>query len=104
VTPQRLGVIPDPQLTRLTEAKAALTEADEEYRQAVADALKAGGSVREVARVTGLSTSTVQAWGRERGWPTEEQQAARRARSEQVDEFDARLRAAQALNPRSDDE
>ena len=71
-----MGVIPAPQLDALLTAKTTATDAQEAYQQAVADALKAGGSVREVARVTGLSTSTVQAWGRARGWPTREQQEA----------------------------
>jgi uncharacterized protein YjcR len=42
---------------------------------AVADALKAGGSVREVAASTGISTTTVQKYSRAHGWPTSEQRA-----------------------------
>lgn len=39
---------------------------------AVAQALKNGASVRSVAEL-GLSTNTVQKYGRAQGWPTQEQ-------------------------------
>ena len=76
---------------------AAAEQADQELRTAVADARKAGGSVREVAAFTGMSTNTIARWGRERGWPTAEQKAARVAGGEQRDEWDAQIETATRL-------
>ncbi|MFE5703405.1 transposase family protein [Rhodococcus koreensis] len=45
------------------------TDANEEFHSAVVAALLAGGSVREVARITGLSPNTVERWGHAGGWP-----------------------------------
>jgi transposase-like protein len=45
--------------------------AQEKLEKAVAQALKNGASVREVAEL-GLSANTVQKYGRAHGWPTEE--------------------------------
>jgi transposase len=56
---------------RLRELAAAVEDAQAAYRAAVVDALRAGASVREVSRTTGLSTSTIQIWAREHGWPGE---------------------------------
>ena len=58
---------------RIHVAKEALRAAEEELKTAVADALKRGGSIAETAKAAGLSTNTVQRWGRERGWPTKAQ-------------------------------
>jgi hypothetical protein len=91
VTPQHRGLIPPPVQQRLTAAMAAAEQADEELRTAVADALKAGGSVREVAAFTGMSTNTIARWGRERDWPTAEQKAARAAGREKRDEWHAQI-------------
>lgn len=104
MTPQRVGVIPAPLLARLRETQATYHREHEAYRQAVAEALKAGGSVREVARVTGLSTSTVQAWGRARGWPTPQQQEAWGENRGVRDEWDAKMAAAQAMSQEMSDE
>ena len=102
MTPQRKGAIPDAQLAALLTAKTTATDAQEAYQHAVADALKAGGSVREVHRVTGLSTSTVQAWGRARGWPTREQAEAW-APAGGRDEWAAKMAAARAMTMEGDD-
>lgn len=71
---------------RIRAAVAARELAEAEVRAAVVAALKAGGSIREVAKVSGLSTNTVQRWGREGGWPTKAQKdewsRARREREE----------------------
>jgi DNA invertase Pin-like site-specific DNA recombinase len=77
VTPQHKGIIPEQAAARILAAMQGKADADTELRAAVADALKAGGSVREVMRLTGLSNDTVQRWGREGGWPTTAQKAAR---------------------------
>lgn len=60
-------------LRRIAEAKAAREHADEAYRQAIADALKAGASVRALEDLTGLAMQTISNWGHERGWPTPDQ-------------------------------
>ena len=96
MTPQRRGLVPPDLLARIKAAQSAAVEADEEVKSAVADALKADASVREIAAATGLSTNTVQKWGRDRGWPTQEQLDARAAAKAPIDEFTARLRASEA--------
>ena len=44
-----------------------------------------------------MSTNTIARWGRERGWPTAEQKAARVAGGEQRDEWDAQIETATRL-------
>jgi uncharacterized protein YjcR len=56
---------------------AAAETAETGLRAAVVAALLAGGSVRELAKFTGMSTNTIQSWGRAGGWPSEEFKAAR---------------------------
>lgn len=75
--PQHKGIVPPAHESKLLAARRAKDDAEEAYRTAVADALKAGGSVREVMRITGLSNQTVDRWGKERGWPTAAQVRAR---------------------------
>ena len=72
MSPQPRGVVPPEHIARLTAARAAVDEAQEAYCQAIADALNAGASVRELAKLLGIGTRTVQTWGREHGWPDEE--------------------------------
>jgi transposase len=61
---------PDDAAARLVAAMDGMKSALVERDQAVADALKAGGSVREVAAITGRSTTTIQKIGHDNGWPT----------------------------------
>lgn len=75
VAPQKRGVVPPEHAAAIAAAKARMDESAEGYRQAIADALKAGASVREVSWHTGLAMATVHKWGSERGWPTPEQKA-----------------------------
>jgi hypothetical protein len=56
---------------RVAAAVAGVRNAQEALERAVAQALKNGASVRSVAGL-GLSTNTVQKYGRAHGWPTEE--------------------------------
>jgi uncharacterized protein YjcR len=56
---------------RIRAAVAGVRKAQEKLEKAVAQALKNGASVREVAEL-GLSANTVQKYGRAHGWPTEE--------------------------------
>lgn len=88
VSPQAKGIIPPDKARRLDAAREARDQADDEFRSAVVAALKAGGSIREVAELSGLSTRTVQDWGHAGGWPTKAQKAAR---------AEARERRAEAL-------
>lgn len=77
MNPQPRGVVPPEHAARIRAALTGKTDADAELRAAVVGALKAGGSVREVMAVSGLSNDTVQRWGREGGWPTPAQRKAR---------------------------
>lgn len=88
VSPQPRGIIPPSQAKRLDAARDAREKADDEFRTAVVAALKAGGSIREVAELSGLSTRTVQDWGHAGGWPTKAQKATRE---------EARIRRAEQL-------
>lgn len=111
MTPQPRGIVPKVNTDRILAAIAARETADQELVDAVVDALKAGGSVREVAKVSGLANDTVTRWGHANGWPTAEQKKAReeaRARNAawralgeaDVDERAAALRrVADALDP-----
>ena len=96
MTPQKRGVIPDAERARILAAMTAAKDADTELRAAVVAGLLAGGSVREMADLTGMSTNTIQRWGREGGWPSTEQKAERAARQATTDAFQARLDAANA--------
>lgn len=90
-------MIPDPERKRILTAMAAAKDADTELKAAVVAGLLAGGSVREMADLTGMSTNTIQRWGRDGGWPSKEQQAARATRHAEVDEWQASLDAANAM-------
>ena len=96
MTPQKRGVIPDTERKRILAAMEARDSAEVELRAAVVAGLLAGGSVREMADLTGMSTNTIQRWGREGGWPSTAQKAARAAHQEATDAFQARLDAANA--------
>lgn len=80
MTPQKRGVVPDAEAARLRAAverrAQVVADADIEVRAAVTAALLAGGSVREVAKISGMSPTTVEKYGRAGGWPSAEQRAA----------------------------
>lgn len=97
MTPQTRGIVPEPDVQRIKAALLLRDEAQQQVELAVADALKAGGSVREVAASTGISTTTVQKYGRAHGWPTSEQRAGWEAERARNDEFTARIEAATAV-------
>ncbi|NKR61714.1 hypothetical protein GS907_24610 [Rhodococcus hoagii] len=97
MTPQKRGLIPDPERARIVAALAAREAAEAELRAAVVAGLLAGGSVREVAALTGMSTNTIQRWGREGGWPSAEQKAERSAKRAENDAWQARLDAANRM-------
>lgn len=65
VTPQKRGLITDEDQARILAALSGVETADQELIDAVLAAMQHGGSVREVAELTGLSTNTVSRWKRE---------------------------------------
>ena len=97
MTPQIKGTVPEPEGQRILDALALRAEAQKQVELAVAGALKAGGSVREVSSLSGLSGTTVQKYGRAHGWPTQEQREGWEAAKASQDEWAARLAAATAV-------
>lgn len=95
MTPQRKGIVHPDDIARLERAKRLDRETRDLYVQAVVLAMMNGGSYAEVSKVTGQSTNTLQRWVREAG-VTVGGQKDRLRTQEEVDEFDARLRAAEA--------
>lgn len=75
MTPQKKGVVPDELAARLRAAVADRDAAVDELHAAVVAALLAGGSVREVERISGVARNTVERWGHAGGWPSAEQKA-----------------------------
>lgn len=75
MAPQRRGLIPSDIAARIKVAVQAAADLD----AAVVEALKAGGSVREVQALTGWSRDRVSRVGHDGGWPTKEQVAEREA-------------------------
>jgi hypothetical protein len=69
MSPGKKGSVPEAQAQRIFDGLAARAEAQLTMEQAVSDALKAGGSVREVAALSGLSGTTGQKYGHACGWP-----------------------------------
>ncbi|QXO12842.1 hypothetical protein SEA_LATRETIUM_42 [Mycobacterium phage Latretium] len=59
------GVVPEPNRSRLVKAARASARSDEKLRHEVIEASAAGGSVREIAVLTGKSTNTIQRWLKE---------------------------------------
>ncbi|MGB7234488.1 MAG: hypothetical protein WBD41_00775, partial [Rhodococcus sp. (in: high G+C Gram-positive bacteria)] len=76
VTPQKKGIVPTAEEQRLRAAVIGAEAAEKELHTAVVAALIAGGSVREVARISGFNAKTIERWGRAGGWPSKEQSAA----------------------------
>ncbi|MGO4249454.1 hypothetical protein AB4Y87_19750 [Paenarthrobacter sp. RAF54_2] len=76
MSPRKKHAVPLEQAERILAALAARADAQMQVEQAVADALKAGGSVREVAALSGLSGTTVQKYGRAHGWPAPDSTSA----------------------------
>lgn len=97
MTPQIKGTVPEPERQRIVNALALRAQAQQQVELAVAGALKAGGSVREVSALSGLSGTTVQKYGHAHGWPTVEQRAGWEATKASQDEWAARLAAATAV-------
>ena len=104
VSPHPRGVIPAAQAEALLAAradklrtKAADDAALDRYKAAVVAALLAGGSVREVAKLSELSATTVEKWGRAGGWPSTAQQEQWAADRQANAEWRAKSEAARKL-------
>lgn len=97
MSPQPKGIVPESEGQRIIAALALRSEAQKQLELAVAAALKAGGSVREVSALSGLSGTTIQKYGRAHGWPTAEQREGWEAQKASQDEWAARLAAAAAV-------
>lgn len=67
VAPQPKGVVPPKVEKRLAELAAVAKESDKQLRAEAVAAIHAGGSFREVHRITGASISTLQRWVRDAG-------------------------------------
>lgn len=68
--PQKRG-IPRPQdVERIRHALEMKKLAEWELTQAVIDAMRHGGSIREISRETGISDSTILRWRKGQGLPT----------------------------------
>lgn len=91
MTPQRKGVVPPDVEKRLADlAQTWRTSGDALEREAVA-AIKAGGSYREVMRITGVNMRTLQRWvdaagGLERAERRRQELAAERERAAWLNE------------------
>lgn len=62
VSPQKRGLVPAADQARIVDALQRTDAAQAELRAAVLAAIDHGGSVREIAQVSGLSTNTVSRW------------------------------------------
>lgn len=62
----RHGVTPEPQRSQLIKAVEVKADGDARVRAAVLAANEAGGSVRDIAELTGYSTNTIQRWLKEK--------------------------------------
>jgi DNA-directed RNA polymerase specialized sigma24 family protein len=63
--PQKRGLLTPEAQKRLTHALESRANAESDLRSAVLYAVENGGSVRELAAFTGLSTNTISRWKRE---------------------------------------
>lgn len=73
------GEVPPQLAKRMRELADRLEHDRAELQVLIVEALKAGGSTREVAAHCGLSGPQVHAIGKASGWPSPEQKAAREA-------------------------
>ena len=73
--PQKRGEVPDEHAERLRQVRGLVAAAYAERDAAIVAALKAGGSIREVCKLVGLTTQVVSTIGHRGGWPTAVQQA-----------------------------
>jgi hypothetical protein len=72
---------------QLEKARADMDRLRKARDKAIGDALKAGGSVREVSSIIGIDPARISRVGHEQGWPTPEQVAAREQAADERDAF-----------------
>ena len=65
MTPQKRGLVQSSDQARILAALQGKEAAHRELHDSVVAALEHGGSVREVAELSGLSTNTISRWKRE---------------------------------------
>lgn len=86
--PQRKGIVRPADVERLQRAVEVRALAELELAAAVLDAMKHGGSIREVAAASGISERTIARWRRGQGLPSHDDWAApakdRQARLEEA--------------------
>lgn len=70
VSPQKKGLVRPADADRIRRAVELKKLAELELSEAIVEAMRHGGSIREVALVSGLSDSTVLRWRAGRGLPT----------------------------------
>ena len=70
VSPQKKGIVRPADVQRIERAVELKALAELEMSRAVVEAMRHGGSIREVARVSGLSESTILRWRKGQGLPT----------------------------------
>lgn len=97
MNPQPRGDVPAEHAARIRAAVTAVEKSKAERNAAIVAALLAGGSVREVAKVAGMSPSQIQVIGHAGGWPSPQQRSARAAKRREVQDFDESLRAAEVV-------
>ena len=68
--PQKKGIPRDADARRIEEAVELKALAEWNLSRAVIEAMRHGGSIREVAKVSGLSESTILRWRKGQGLPT----------------------------------
>lgn len=93
--PQRKGIPRPVDVERMRRAVELKALAELELVDAVVTAMRHGGSIREVAAVTGLSEATVMRWRQGKGLPTHDDivVAPARERRERLYEAYPQLRA-----------
>lgn len=70
MSPQQKGIVPPKDVERIQRAVELKALVELELAQAVLDAMKHGGSIREVAAASGLSERTILRWRKGQGLPT----------------------------------
>ena len=70
MSPQKKGIVRPADAERIEEAVELKALAEWNLAQVVIEAMRHGGSIREVAKVSGLSESTILRWRRGQGLPT----------------------------------
>lgn len=73
MAPQHKGIVPPAQTERVQAAVEWKKAAELELVNAVVDAMRAGGSISEVAAISGLSERTIIRWRQGKNLPTAEE-------------------------------